>query len=1252
MPWTREQQSAIDIREKSILVSAAAGSGKTAVLVERIINRVLDKENPVDIDEFLVVTFTKAAAAQMRDKISDRLWSELEKTPDNEHLMRQTILINRADITTIDSFCLRIVKEYFSVLDIDADFNIGDRGETELLKADVLEDLFDEKYNCENEAERAEFCRLVNIFGGDRNDSGLKELILKIHTLASSYPMPEKWLEEAKNALDIKDSETLENTLWMKALFEYAKKVIGEALFMAREAEILTNAACGPYKNDEVSKSDIELIEGLADAKCYEDLSRAVKKIPWQRLKSCKGDGFDEALVNRYAKIRGDYKQLIKKLDICKNPCEEILIQLNGMGEYLIPLIEITEGFSLRYMEEKKQKHIMEFADVEHMAYRLVCGGFKKNKDGHGRETEYVIPTEIGREIGARYKEIYIDEYQDSNYLQEYILTAVSGISRGENNLFMVGDVKQSIYKFRMARPDLFIGKYNTFSTYGVEGDVGEVKLELKNNFRSRAVVLDAVNYFFYQLMGADMGGIDYTADVALVPSRQFEDAGDLNISRSTELMLACVTDEERTDDNDEVQEESKQELEAVMIANRIDELVNSDKPLYVYDEKISEYRKVRYGDIVILLRSVSGYGSIIYNTLTAQGIPAYIDDPQGYFEATEIRVIMSLLAVVDNSRQDIPLSAALLSPIAGLNENELALICAYAEKKLGGKNILYDKCLYYAENVSDGVADKLNTFFEMVDRLKEEKTTLSISQLILKVYDITGYYYFATAMPAGKRRRSNLDMLVDKARRFENGAYKGLFNFLRYVDKLKVNEVDFGEAGKQSEDEDVVRIMTMHRSKGLEYPVVFVSGLGRQFNTNDVRRNVQLHSDYYISSKLIDMKKRYRKNSVMREAVILLARQESFAEEQRILYVAMTRAKEKLIITGYIKDYEDYVEGLDIGYEKMLLPYSIRNSGKGFLNWILASMKRYDYYLEQGLTEAVIETKLVSPDMLLERKVKEETDKGISMEEFEENAMLYGKNEAYKKFKESFDYVYPYEPLTKIKSKMPISEIKKMKAFDGENYDVTYPVKEYQEDICRQEESRQEECKQDEYTRNECIAELKKVLTGAERGTIIHKFMELLDFSVLGTGDYINDIRNFTKKLVEAKVFSEEEKNAINEAKINRMLKSDLGQRMIAAAKCGKLKKEQQFSIGIPVKEIYKNVDSDDIVIVQGIIDAFFYEDDGIVLMDYKTDRADEAELIGRYHAQLTYYALTLNRLTGLKVKEKLIYSFHHDKVIEVTEN
>lgn len=1276
MPWTREQQSAIDIRGKSILVSAAAGSGKTAVLVERIINRVLDKENPVDIDEFLVVTFTKAAAAQMRDKISERLWSELEKTPDNEHLMRQTVLINRADITTIDSFCLRIVKEYFSVLDIDADFNIGDRGETELLKADVLEDLFEEKYNCENETERADFCRLVNIFGGDRNDSGLKELILKIHTLASSYPIPEKWLEGAKNALDIKDREALENTLWMKALFGYAKKIIGEALLMAKEAETLTNAACGPYKNAEVSKSDIELIEELADVKCYEELSGAVKNISWQRLKSCKGDDFDEALVNRFAKIRGDYKQLIKKLDICKTPCEEIVSQLNSMGEYLIPLIEITEGFSLRYMEEKKQKHIVEFADVEHMAYRLVCGGIEKNKDSHGRETEHVIPTEIGREIGERYREIYIDEYQDSNYLQEYILTAVSGISRGENNLFMVGDVKQSIYKFRMARPDLFIGKYNTFSAYDVEtyaggGDTGEnhadeVKLELKNNFRSRAVVLDAVNYFFYQLMGADMGGIDYTTDVALVPSRPFADADDLNISRSTELMLACVTDKERTDDSDEAQEESKQELEAVMIANRIDELVNSDRPLYVYDEKISGYRKAGYGDIVILLRSVAGYGDIIYNTLTAQGIPAYIDDPHGYFEATEIRVVMSFLAVIDNSRQDIPLSAALLSPIAGLNENELALICSYAEKNIDGKNILYDKCLYYAENVSDCVADKLNAFFKMVDRFKEEKITLSISQLILRVYDITGYYYFAAAMPAGKRRKSNLDMLVDKARRFENGAYKGLFNFLRYVDKLKVNEVEFGEAGKQGEDEDVVRIMTMHRSKGLEYPVVFVSGLGRRFNTNDVRRNIQLHSDYYISSKLIDMKKRYRKNSVMREAVILLARQESFAEEQRILYVAMTRAKEKLIITGYIKDYENCMEGLDIGYEKMLLPYSIRNSEKGFLNWLTAAMKRYDYYLKQGLTEAVIETKLVSPDMLLAKQVKEETDRGITMEEFVQNAMLLGENEAYKKYKESFDYVYPYEPLTKIKSKMSISEIKKMKAFDGENYDVDYTVKKYQDDIYKQEECKQEEykqeeykqekciqekCKQNEYTQNECAAGLKKDLTGAERGTIIHKFMELLDFAALGTGDYINDIRNSLKRLVKAEVFTEEEKNAVNEVKINTMLKSDLGQRMITAAKGGRLKKEQQFSIGIPVKEIYKNVDSDDIVIVQGIIDAFFYEDDGIVLMDYKTDRADEAELIGRYHAQLTYYALTLNRLTGLKVKEKLIYSFYLNKTIEIME-
>lgn len=1220
MAWTSEQQNAISARDGSILVSAAAGSGKTAVLVERICSRILDTENPVDIDEFLVVTFTKAAAAQMRDKISARLFAELEKTPENEHLMRQTLLINKADITTIDSFCLRIVKEHFSLLDIDSDFTIGDKGQAELLKADVLDELFEERYGSEDEAEKEDFYQLVNIFGGDRDDSELKKLILRIFQIASGYPKPESWLKEAKDTLMAENENDLENTAWVKGILKYAKNASDEALSLLDEAEKIAGAAKGPYKNIENCNLDREIILSIGRADSYGSLCKAIGSISWPRLKSCKGDEFDDTLVNNFKSLRENYKELVKTLDICKTPVEDVLSQIKLMRKYLVPLIELAESFSERLMNAKKERRIMEFSDIEHMAYRLVCKGYESRENGERQ----VIPTETGEAIGERYREIYIDEYQDSNYLQEDILLSVSGVSHGMENLFMVGDVKQSIYRFRMARPDLFISKYNRFEKYADDCCRPEVKIELKNNFRSRDVVLNAVNYFFYQLMGENLGGIDYTPEVALVPSKSFpEPEEEKQISQSTEILIADINEPYDEAGDEEAAEKSKQELEAVMIANRIEEILNPENPLHVFDEDLNSYRAAECRDIVILLRSMKGYGDIIYNTLAEIGIPAYIEEPEGYFEATEIRVVMALLSVIDNSIQDIPLSAALLSPVAGLSENELAAVCGYAEKKLKKRHTLYEKCFYYMEDISDGISEKLDKFFNMLGELKQDKITMSISELLLKVYDVTGYYNYASAMPAGERRRCNLDTLVDKARKFENGTYKGLFNFLRYIDKLKVNSVDFGESGKPGEDENVVRIMTMHKSKGLEYPIVFVSGLGKAFNMMDMRANVMLHSDYYISSKVINTEKRYRKKSVMREAVALLTKQETVAEELRILYVAMTRAKEKLILTGYIKEYEEYMSKLpEVGCEKILLPYNLRNTGKGFLSWILAAMKRYDGFLRNGLTDAKINLKVTDASTLFVREAGNKTDAGISIEEFIGEALSGAGGEAYQSFKESFDYIYPYEQLTRIKSKMSISEIKKMKAYDGVSYDVSESLKTYDD---------------------------KQPLTGTERGTIVHKFMELLDFAALGGGDYISDIRQCMKKLTDEKIFTEEEISVVNEIKVNNMLMSNLGQRMIAAAKLGKLKKEQQFSMGIPVKEIYENIDSDDIVIVQGIIDAFFYEGDEIVLVDYKTDRADEAKLIGHYHAQLKYYASTLERLIGKKVKQKLIYSFYLNRVIEL---
>ncbi|MDE6025810.1 MAG: helicase-exonuclease AddAB subunit AddA [Lachnospiraceae bacterium] len=1243
MAWTDEQQNAIDVRDKNILVSAAAGSGKTAVLVERICNRILDESNPVDIDRFLVVTFTNAAAAQMRDKISARLWSELEKRPDNRHLTKQLVLINRADITTIDSFCLRIVKEYFSFLDIDSDFSIGDRGMIELLKSDVMDALFEEKYNADSE-ECSEFIKLVDLFGGDKDDADLREQILKIYNMASSYPDPMKWLLSAEHAYDVSTPEDFEKLEWVRELVKIAEKTACEAMSMAHHAKEIAEASGGPYKNIEVVKNDLETISRLCDAHTYRDIHAVVSDLSWTRLKTCKGDEFDERLVNKFKELREGYKGRIKLLDIFKTSEQEAALELMEIGQYLSPLVDLVRQFSIRFMEEKKKRHTMEFSDIEHFAYKLCCGGYEEREDADGCKVRFVVPTEIGRSIGERYDEIYIDEYQDSNFLQEDILMSVSGIHDGTYNVFLVGDVKQSIYKFRMARPDLFVGKYDRFPVYQKHENMPEVKIELKNNFRSRAVVLNAVNYFFYQLMGQDLGGIAYNEAVALVPSKIYPaPEKNMEISDCAELMVVDMgADGEKSSDKDmdeEKAEKNKLELEATMIGRRIKELVFNDSPMYVFDEDKETYRRACYRDIVILVRSISGYGDILYNTLSEMDIPVYIEDPQGYFDASEIRVLMSLLSVIDNSRQDIPLAAVLLSPIAGLNENELAVICGYGDEVFKNTTLLYDKCICYAKNKEDDISSKLSLFFQKLDVLKADKIHISISELLLKALDITGYYYYALAMPMGERRRSNINMLIEKARKFEDGSYKGLFNFLRYIEKLKINEVDFGEANTIGDDEDVVRVMTMHKSKGLEFPIVFVSGLGKQFNMQDMRDNIIIHSDYYLASKLMYSDKRYRKKTVIKNAISLIMKHESLAEEMRILYVAMTRAKEKLILTGTVASYEDVKS--KVGHDmSVLLPYSVRTTERTFLGWILACMERYDILSKKPAYESKINTRIVKTDELIGNCVGEEAVKNINIDNIISSALESRNEELYNEYRESFEYVYPHERLTQIKSKMSISEIKKMKAYDGVSYDVSEEYKETQNAFEDERETAQTGENDGE-----------KKLTGAERGTLVHKFMELLDFAALEPdSDYRQFIVKSKEKLVSDGIFTENEQRAVNVTKINNMLKSSLGQRMILAAKHDNLKKEQQFSIGIPVSEIYEET-GEDVVIVQGIIDAFFYEDGDIILLDYKTDAANSDELVNRYHAQLKYYGETLERLTGCNVKEKLIYSFYLNDIIPIKE-
>lgn len=1234
MGWTKAQQRAIDERQSNILVSAAAGSGKTAVLVERIIEKMTDKDNPRDIDEFLVVTFTKAAAAQMREKIAVRIEKLLETEPDNEHLMKQAVLVNRADITTIDSFCLRLVKENFGLLDIDADFSIGDPGIMELIKNDVLDALFDRLYEEKNH----DFFMLLDIFGNDRNDDNLKDNVLKLYNFAESFPRPYVWLCDAKASLCIKDENELMALSWVKDYFSYVKAYAKSALLYAKEARSICEAIGGPDKNISVSESDIEAIERINRAGTYDELKSSLN-IEWMRLKPCKGDAYDEFLIEKYKSLRNQYKEIIKKLNILKSDSANVIDEMKNISGYLVPLIDLVISFLGEYETEKGKRKLVEFSDVEHMAYRLVCAGY----DDAGKP----LSTELAKKISDRYDEIFIDEYQDSNFLQEDILYSVSGIGLGRYNMFMVGDVKQSIYRFRMARPDLFISKYKAFQNEGPE-----IKIELKNNFRSRENILYSINFFFTQLMHEDFGGIEYDESVALVPTKEYpepEDTIKAQVGGSTEILVV---------DNFETEDRlSKIELEAYVIAKRIKELVGGDAPQYIYDEDKAIYRKASYRDIVILTRSMKDFGEKVYNILTQSGIPAYLEDTGGYFEATEIRLIMSLLSVVDNVRQDIPLAAVLLSPMADISENELALVCDYAEKKLKEKHILYDKCLCYIEDVDDYISEKLKHIYDIIDTLREANKTISISSLIWMALKLTDYYNYAAAMPMGDRRKTNINMLLEKADKFEDGSYKGLFNFLKYIDKLKLNEVDFGEASMFGDDEDVVRIITMHKSKGLEYPIVFASGFGKQFNQEDYKKPLIIHSDYYLASHFVNINDRYKSNTFIREAFKLLLKKENLAEEQRVLYVALTRAKEKLIITGCDKDIDKVLSKYSSFDESVLpLPFDVRLGSLSFLHWILACMGRYDAL--HGKCDITI--KVLGENDIIGYIGEKEAKKEWSLYDFFDKASKDYNEGLYEEYKKRFDYSYPYERYVNLKSKMSISEIKRLKSFDGTEYEVDDSLKDLN-DGSDDLKNPNEESKESEINEKDSVKK-KSSLSGSERGTIVHKFMELLDFKDvcdLDEDNAKNKITNYIKdslaRYKEQGIFNDEEAGAVNPYKIKEMLMSELGRRMIKADKLGRLKKEQQFSAGLPADMIFDEEVSDkeysyeDIVVVQGIIDAFFYEDDGIVLMDYKTDYADEQKLISMYRAQLDYYAYILEKITGLKVKEKLIYSFHLEKQISI---
>lgn len=1205
--WTKEQQKVIELRNRNILVSAAAGSGKTAVLVERIIQMLTDEEHPMDVDRLLIVTFTEAAASEMKERIRSAIETALEVNPGNAHLQRQSTLIHSAQITTIHSFCLSVIREHFHLIDMDPGFRIAEEGELRLLKQDVLSELLEECYV--NQEER--FMELVEKLGSGKNDKKLEGMILQLYEYSRSYPQPQKWLEHCVNQYAecetyLKQEGTGEEPVFLRRALDWAQKYIEDLVELADQCIRICEEPDGPYMYAPMLEEDRIILDKLAGAADFEELYERLSDIKWKALSRKKDESVDSEKRTQVQDIRKQIKDLIGELGktyFYETPAELLLDMANAKSTMEI-LAELVNRFAIMFADQKQRKHLIDYNDMEQFALQILT----EEKEGE------LIPSQTAREYQEQFYEVMIDEYQDSNLIQEAILTSVSTVSREKYNIFMVGDVKQSIYRFRLSRPELFMEKYDSYSSEDSEMQ----KIDLHKNFRSRPEVLDGVNYIFRQIMRRDLGGIVYDEQAALYPGAEFEPVIGADGKSAYEMELLLV-DAQKTGNEFELSDNNKQ-LEVRVIAKRIKELLRTAK---VTDKASGQLRPAEYRDIVILMRSVKGWADVVSSILAEEGIPAYIGSTEGYFGTYEISVLLDYLQLLDNQRQDLPLAAVLASPFVGLNPQQLA------EIRLAAKEGFFYKA---AEGLAqrageeeekeekDSLAYKLRAFYLQLTHFREMVPYTAIHELLQKIIEETGFSLYVAAMPGGERRIANVEMLVEKAAAFEGTSYKGLFNFIRYIEQLQKYDVDYGEANIADEQENTVRIMSIHKSKGLEFPIVFVAGMGKKFNTTDITGSVIIHPEWGVGLDAVDLQRRTKIPTFLKKTIQQEIKLENLGEELRVLYVALTRAKEKLILVGCPsqKQLKEVSEDGMLCQKAVrradgeVLPFYTLIGANSYLHWVVPALMGEDAPVHCriiGRTEMEEEEEIEQRSELLARDVLEHWATGTVYD-----AKLREHLEV------QSQYHYPYAEEQKLKLKFTVSELKKRAYLQEESGETVYEEPEVVPLIPQ-------------------FLQEEEVLTGASRGSAYHKLLELLNYELSYDE---NSLTAMMEELQKERKLSDEMVQSIRKADILRFLNSDSGRRMQAAAKRKQLSKEQPFVLGIDAKEIYPDIKGDERILVQGIIDVYFEEDGELVVLDYKTDNVRSAkELRDRYHAQLDYYAQALEQLLQKKVKEKIIYSF-----------
>lgn len=1230
--WTEEQKAVIESRNRNLLVSAAAGSGKTAVLVERIIRMITEGENPLSIDELLVMTFTKAAADEMRERVLKAVDQKLMENPDSPHLQMQAAMIPYAQITTIDSFCLGLIREHYNKLDIDPAFRVGDEGELILLRADVMKEMLEEYY------EKADplFETFVETYATGKTDRGIEDYIMQVYTFSQSNPWPVEWLDRCRKELETCDMGSIMDTEWMKFLMKDVGMQLSELSFQVKKAMEVCQEENGPEAYLPMLANDLGLLERLSQAEDYAAFNEQLKKASFDRLASIRSKDIDAEKKAFVTGIRDRVKKAVGKLlDLyCFESPEEVLSDIRGTGDAVTTLLSLAEEYARRYRDKKREKNLVDFNDLEHYALEILLT----------REDGKTVPSEVADDLSGQFEEILVDEYQDSNDVQEALINSISRERFGNPNVFMVGDVKQSIYQFRLARPQLFLEKYDSYSKE--EGKYQ--KIELHQNFRSRDQVLKGINEVFYQIMTKNLGNIQYTKDAALHPGAEFLEA-EGRLGEKPELLMIHGSGDLLKQLDEDGTDYTSREVEAKIIAGKIRELTDPEKGLLVWDKELineqgekGAYRIAEYRDMVILLRSLSGWAEDFVNVLMNEGIPAYAERKTGYFTAPEVETILSMLSIIDNPMQDIPLAAVLKSPIGGVTDEEMAHLMAVWKKtaKKGQDRGLYGAWQHYRKEYGEesgtdgdeeypGLLEKLESFFQMLCRYRERSAYLSIHELLYDLYEGTGYYDYISAMPAGEVRKANLSMLVEKASAYEKTSYTGLFHFIRYIENLKKYDTDFGEASLAGE-ENTVRVMSIHKSKGLEFPVVFLAGMGKKFNKQDAYGKILIDPDLGIGTDHLDLERRIKAPTLKKHVLRRKMELGAMGEELRVLYVAMTRAKEKLVMTGLDRYLDKKLERFaGILRVEGQIPFTILGSADSYLDWMLMSLSG-KYTLTQLLSEKGADTgSLVVKELTISDLMGEEMERQAGKKLTKEALLSLDTARVYdrefgEELRAAFEYRYPHEVDTRLHTKMTVSELKKQGQFADEEESQFLPTI----PAFLREEGKEE------------------AAGGTFRGTAYHRALELLDFGKVRTREELHQALDGFRK---DQRMDEESLSLLSEDMLMTFLTSPLGKRLAAAQSEGRLKKEQQFVVGIPARDMDAG-DSDELILIQGIMDACMEEKDGLVLVDYKTDHirtGEEKVLVDRYQTQMDYYQRALEQMTGKKVREKIIYSLTLEKEI-----